>query len=361
MGNHRNTDLNNQLLLLGITVELNFVMNANKLGVQNGIAFYTDFRNASSLIYKVLSELGISCRIISKPSQKRYPDNIQMSICPITINSDEMHVHSYLSEQTHLPAVVISNIVPEYLQELSNLFPIMEDDLQALHLEDVNTMLKSFYSFARKNPKELCSFVTAARTSKIVSEHKHTSSFLLAMKAAAEIYRQFYRRSHSETETDVLFATLQNSINALDQCQDSFQCDSDLLPYIRKFLYDYISNNNDIIISSVDNIDGATFAALSSDNFLLYDTEWYYLPEVMLRTACQPLLDMYNFSCIKENLFENGALYTNSTASRNYTIKKVFVCSYGVSCRPRILKLKKSYFLSTKEFNLEEKEVTKCL
>lgn len=91
----------------------------------------------------------------------------------------------------------------------------------------------------------------------------------------------------------------------------------------------------------------------------MFDEEFYYIPEKILRKACESFRDSVSILSVKRALFDSGFLCCNDAKEGNYTVKKLLTNAYGCSFRPRFLKIKKEFFISGGSLGLEERR-KKC-
>ena len=94
---------------------------------------------------------------------------------------------------------------------------------------------------------------------------------------------------------------------------------------------------------------------------ILQDTDFYYVPEDLLKKACKSLLETISFLTIKKELCATGYLLKNEGSAENYTVKLLITNTAGFSCRPRFLKLKKELVESVRSLGFSKKGGELCI
>lgn len=253
-----------------------------------------------------------------------------------------------------VPAIVVPKAIPFCLQNSVNIIPLAElNPIKNTPYMQLN--VSKFTSYVRKNPEWICSMIKLFSSSSIYETNTSESSLVLAFKLAAYLFSSFFRLSNSEIETNVLLEQLLDLITDFENVMEYYSNDADVLFATRKLFKNFAFENNDILVADVNDIDGAVYEALTRDSAIIYDEKFYFVPEKLFKMACEPLASTISFLNIKRALHEENILARNENEASGFTIKKIIVSSYGIITRIRFLKIRKEFFFSVNEPNIEEK------
>ncbi|MDY5483395.1 MAG: hypothetical protein SPF91_04285, partial [Clostridium sp.] len=144
--------------------------------------------------------------------------------------------------------------------------------------------------------------------------------------------------------------TVLNMLIKRAECVD----DDGVFAIVRDLLEDYLSSSFLPVISSIDAIDDEMVKAMEENRALLFDDDFYYIPDQILKQACAPLLCERGFYSLKNQLVEEGVIIINKQENPNYTIKKQVRSQKGKIMRGRFLKLSREKFVAEGKLTLEE-------
>ncbi len=348
-------ELNEALLeLFAITIELHPVMQAYNLGIRGGTIFLLENIKEFDTIQNHLQKAGIKITKITNPASLETTTN---GLCVYNYNlyDKPQNILQFLNSKSRaIPSVVVLNAMPVCLQDASNVIPFSRIN-PGNHTGNKQMNAKQFIEYARLNPKWLCDTLKSFHSCKVYEENDSESSLIIALKTSAYLFANFYRLSNSESETNFLLQHLIDNIKYFEDVIDTYTTDVDILFAFRKIFKKYVNSNHEIIVADLDNINGMAYEALTKDFAIVYDEDYYFIPEFLLKKACEPLKTVVSFLNIKKMLYQENVLSTNTNEAGGYTVKKVIVSSYGIIVRPRFLKIRRDFFTSVSEPNVEEK------
>lgn len=125
----------------------------------------------------------------------------------------------------------------------------------------------------------------------------------------------------------------------------------DMKDEISDMFFQYLEDHPEIKISHANEVTSVGLNAIEACKAILYDTDFYYIPERLVKKICEPLLATKSLGTLKKQLAGEGIIERNSDG---YTVKKKFWTVYGNSDRMRAIKFKKEALLSREGLNLEE-------
>lgn len=107
----------------------------------------------------------------------------------------------------------------------------------------------------------------------------------------------------------------------------------------------YPDRHTEVSVCGKDGLEGRPRVQFENGKCILYDEQFYYLPDELMRDICRALTRYTGYIFIKDALYRDGILLCNSNMHRNYTVKKVFYDAFGRMFRKRVLILKKELFV----------------
>lgn len=90
------------------------------------------------------------------------------------------------------------------------------------------------------------------------------------------------------------------------------------------------------------------------DELLIYDSQFYYLSENLLREICESWLEGISFSNLRNVLTNAGIIVTEGRERRYYTVKLSIVTEYGGIIYPRVVKIPRNKIDRYGELSLYE-------
>ena len=175
------------------------------------------------------------------------------------------------------------------------------------------------------------------------------------MGTAAEIFCSYFREKHDETQTRELRVILHQAIKQSLELAECYAEDLENADFIKKAIESCVDRNDGIKIGKIDEVEGELAKALQEEEAILFDEEYYYISEKILRKACEFFQDSVSILSVKRALLDSGFLCCNDAKEGNYTVKKLLTNVYGYSFRPRFLKIRKEFFMSGSSLGLEER------
>lgn len=353
-----NLDTSDVLLLLGVSIELHPVLRAFNYEIRDGIIFFAAANEGNNQVLMQLEACGINVRKFTKPSEAENAHS-EILLKQLKTYDEPMKVLRFLDvEKRFIPALEVQDILPDFLQNGQNLFPLDEINFSKECTKKLCLELKNYIAYARENPDEICNLLRKLAKSKGDSGKTMSDSSLInSLKVSLILYSEYYRRTHSSADTQILAETLKRKIEVFEKIIDTYTNSCDVLGVVKKLLKQYMAEHIDIPVSNVNKIDGITFNALQNNRAVLYDQHSYFIPESLLKTVCEPIRNTKSFVSIKRDLHKNGILIANLTVGQGYTSKKVIACTYGFTDRPRFLEIKREFLVEPYELNIEERGV----
>lgn len=167
--------------------------------------------------------------------------------------------------------------------------------------------------------------------------------------AAAKVWEMVIRKKNDEEATKKWFdAYCQCAIDALNQMEDFCQT-CDISEIFRSIVVGYV-RENEVRFSEKRYIH-----AEYDEELVMYDENYYYFSEKLLKKICLPIAQTVAFTQIKKELREAGVLVCNDCKNQNFTVKIACYDKQNARIvRKRFLKIEKEAVVSEEGLTLEE-------
>lgn len=350
------TDNDATLLLISICAEVHPLMKDEDVALHGGMVIYTQDRRCADAFTKQFQKLRtIFCR-----TWKDVPpeDAILNYCCYFHIlrrNDDAEKVLDFLERDDAVTAIVAFGVLPEYLagDYVRNRIIINSAADIGLSTDEVSQIVQEFCEFVHTKPEWLLGELKKFKTSRRFAEVSD-SNLMTALFAAAASFTNYFREQHDEVETEQVECWLVQAIAHLQELLEENEDLDNLTAITRKAIENYIEEK-DVLICDVELVSGKAQEALDKGRAILYDRNFYFVPEEILRAACDKFLETSSLIKIKQRLREEGAIETNGQVSSNYTVKFQYTNVFGGQCRRRFLKFRRNFFETVDSLSLEER------
>lgn len=343
------------MILISVMAEIRPLLQNEALDFEQGFVLFAEDSAVCRKIQRFFNEAGAEqCKTVGRSGWK-IPNN-RIGFHQYSLYDKEKEIFEFLYSENFTPTVLINGMIPNFLKEGFNLF-IFEHGITQSSL-----MLHTFQEFCNdihENPDLLQRQIRLCRTSIFFKEDCEKPLYL-SLESAAEVFSDFYRESHDESETRQMRWFFHRAIVYHLELAECYAEDLETTDLIKKALENYIDENSWVQIGNVEEIDGELTKAVERDEAILFDKEFYYLPEKILRSACELFRNAVSILSVKKALLDSGFLHCNNAKEGNFTVKKLLTNVYGYSFRPRFLKIRKNFFMSGNSLGLEERR-EKCI
>lgn len=341
--------------------ELNYVFCAKGYGLDKGIVLVLDEKTSKAGFLKNLQDIcGAVMVSVPKRGCENTVRNYQLAVCEYNKYQKWENLNAFLDNKKFVPIIVTYGIVPDVLKDLAYIIEISAETSRSMETPEFREEIDAMIKFVRANPDVVVRELDLLRTSEIFKKRKNDSLLYTNLLAALSAYSAFYRSFHSDKETAAVKAEVECEIQKSVQRAEELAEECDSADAIRKVITYYFGKKDNFDIFGVDEVDEISLGKMRSGKAIIYDHEFYYIPEALFKRACGSLLTSVSHIQIKRTLRDEGFLMCNRTEDTNYTTKKVLVNRDGQSFRERVLKFKKEFFISREGLYLEERGNTVC-
>lgn len=343
------------MLLLNVMAEIQPFLSDVGLMLRHGAVLFIEDYKSCNKVEKKFEDMGaILCNKVG--SNKLEVPNYLLGLHIYSRADKEEAVEKFLSEKEFLPVLVTYGVIPDFIKNCMEVVPLYgkRGTLGPEILEE----FQFFRYFAHQNPDILQRELRLFLTSEIYQQSEEDSALNLALEATVAVFCCIYRNSHTERETEQRRTQLRRAILNFVNLATEFAEDFEIVDIVKKAVEKYLDETPDIFVCRCDDIGGEETEAIKKSEAILFDEHWYYIPEKILRQACEPMLAAVSFPFMKRKLCEAEILHSNDTANGNFTVKKLITNVFGYTFRERFLKIQRTFFAPMGGLALEERRGT---
>ena len=342
-----------QVSLLELAAHFQLLLKDAGLGIRQGIILQAENSETLGEFFDLAEQLG--ARVITGQRQMMlcYP-NDRMVLIHFQRIYKEGILEEFLARRDITPVVAISGMLPTSLRNCGEVVCIAvgkEDDNQKEEMDEY----KQFLDYAHEHPDIIYGWFKQFRTSLRYDQLKEVSRIRVSLETVAYALCGFFRKAHGEQEAKYRMLRLRKYVEWMCQAADNGQDDMDVVKDIQGCLFKFLDEHSEMWIGPIVQAGDRIKKATDAEAIMLYDSDFYFIPEKLLREACTPILNAVSFLRLKEALRETGCLVCNRTNIQNYTVKKLLWTTSGEVIRPRFLKMDKLMLDNTTQLTIEER------
>jgi len=293
-----------------------------------------------------------------KKSQK--PRNYEVGVLLIQKEHRQPEVESFLNEKDFLPVIVSGGILPDYLKTGRYLFRLSMQDVEIIRGNAFYEWMIAYQEYVRSNKDGICRKLEKLHSSMAWDEYYGDVSkrrLYELLLATVSIIADFIWDRFDEREASVYRSEGMEICRAWLNQMDDFSTGEDLAERVADCVTEYLDQNPSVLIRSIDHVDLETSKAISNDEALLYDAEFYYIPQSLFMKMCAPLLETVSTVELKQQMAAEGLL---KKTSEDYTSKKMFTNVAGSKTRIRVFWIFKECLILEDNLTLEDLYEEKC-
>lgn len=347
-----NTACYTLLCTLYIAGELNYPF-CKHCGYNTGCIIQTD--GASDPLMRALHTIGDVYPCGGPKERRTAYKNYYIAVYVFQKYSKTEDVVSFIQDDRHLSIVIIQGCVPEELRDIIPVFSLETEDLAPEQLEKTKCDIHAIKNFLRNNPREMQDTLKTFQTSSEYEAHHSESSIRLVFDLAAQMYRLWFRSHHDENVTLTRYHEFTDNLNDILAASESYDSCEDLTGKFWHLLTDYLDAHPEINICHRDEVDGATSQKIDAATAILFNADYYYIPEKLFKEICAPLGKCCGLNAIKNSLHRSGII---TCQNGSFTQKMAFTNSFGGSERHRFIFIIKNKVIPFGEPALEDRRTT---
>lgn len=267
---------------------------------------------------------------------------------------EESAVMDYLNQMDFLPILIVGGILPGYLKRWGYLFRLEARDVEFVKGEYFQRIYIGFREFVVSNIDYI---MKELRYFKVTENFQHSDvnpdfeTLFRTLLSVGYVWKLFLREKKTGKNSDYFWESYIQNYRQRVERMELFDGAYELSLSLSAVVFDYIGQYPDIVISSIDEVDGEVERAVGNGRAILYDDDFYFVQEPLFLKMCGPLLDCVSTLELKKALKDEGIL---ESLDGEYTVKKMYVNSYGARRRVRFIKLNRNALISEDAFTIEE-------
>lgn len=312
-----------------------------------GIILVTEDKEEAEKLFDFLSKSSYSIIATAVNEKKISANNFEFVIKKFNRYEKIQKIIAFMECKDFLPVLLVAGILPEELGEYDMVFRWNNFHY---NIEKLQKLEKNLYDFCVENTDYMIRRIKQFRTSKCMMKlrrmGKNRDSVIWAA-VIGEVWKEIFRKNDmSEEEAEHWFyGYLNSAIHALEESDRLRECfDSDLA--VRTCVLRALEQGEIVVHDIREN--------QNRENEILYNGDFYFISEQLLKKICAPLLETASFVQIKKELSSTGMLESNNVDG-NYTVK---VCCFnpdtGKTQRFRFLKIHKESLMTDEGLSLED-------
>lgn len=333
--------------------ELAFIrepMNYLGCGMGKGIILIADDDDDARTVKTRLVQYLAAVEIKFNSKKEKQPCNYQMGVYKYDRCDNEKRVLDFLETQEFLPVVIVGGLIPENLIGRGYAFRCIWSEQNSLNVEK---KYKLFSDFVKRNKDEILNLMSEIGKNEEMTDvetilsYKEIGRILVAL---VEIRKRIYEKSGmAKTEITKNREVFVKMISETLQIMDSYEWDYDISDFVKEcFIRQSKKGEIGISILNENKVEGTVV------NRILYDDDYYYVTDSVLRKICESYLQMVSLVQLKNEMYISGMLECDKGKDKCFTKKKVIWNPYGWSERIRFICIKKEVLMASDGMLLED-------
>ena len=340
------------LEMLGGLAFVQFLIRFYGYGLDKGIILLTDNDESAAFVRTKLKFYLEAVEMKLNKKNEDQPLNYQMGVHVYNKFDNERNLIDFLEESSFLPVVIVGGIIPECLIGKAYIFRCNPTERDFAETKTTNQALTEWIKEHLNETKNVIR-TTIKYPFGDRMEQSDDGKYRILL-ANIEIVRQLQTRlsihngSPKEEAVEKLKKIRISAFNAI-KTMEYYEGEYDIGDAIGPCFLKQIAKENVSFKCLEKNI-----ALDEIENKILYDDEYYYITEPILRKLCAPLLGSVSFLQLKHEMVRAGLVKCDGTGIQNFTKKKVIWCSDGHSERVRFVWMNKEPLMSEENLALED-------
>ncbi len=317
-------------------------MTYNGMKLDKGIVLVADDNETALLLEDMLIDRFGAVRVEFGRGRKRYPLNYQCGVRTYDVHDKEEKILELLRETSFLPIVIVGGIVPEFLFGRAYLFRCSASE-QESHAAAVA------YIKYTKIIKSNAAFVQNQILKRLDMKSEQIEDRYARIQNCIEVTNDLWRYVNSVNKMDEIEiraeydSYAENMLEAIKNMGEFEEC-CGVCDSVRRCVMEFVTQRK-CSISRIEQVEKY------SSNCILYDEDFYYIPERLLKSMCERILHTVSFLQLKKEMYSDGMIECRKTEHGNFTEKKM-ISSIGE--RKRFIKIARTYLLDDTGMGLEK-------
>lgn len=267
--------------------------------------------------------------------KEKQPCNYQMGVYKYDRLDNEKRVLDFLKIQEFLPVVIVGGLLPENLSGRGYAFRCVSEEQNFLA---AGKKYKMFSDFVKCNKDEMLNLMSKIGKNKDKTEnilrYKEIGRILVAVVETKK--RIHEKKGKAEAEINKMRDGFMEVISESLRVMDWYECGYDVSDFVKECFIRH-AKKGEIRMSILDQ----NKIESTSVNQILYDDDYYYVTDPVLRKICESYLQTVSLVQLKNEMYFSGMLECDKGRDRCFTKKKVIWSPYGWAERVRFICIRK--------------------
>lgn len=333
---------------------LRYVLDVYGFKLDMGLVLVADDIRSAVQFAKFFSASTDAVMLAKIGRRIKEPENYRAGVHLFKSKDDEETIMDFLTQENFLPVVVIGGVVPAFLKSYSYILRINGSDLEDIRDRLFADEYFDFRNFVVDRLELIQTSLGRLKSSRAIEEYDGDPEFRMlyeAITAVGAIWRIFVRERKNEQETDAFWYGYLNYTRTQILKIPEFDGAYELAQTVSREIWKYVAEHPEIEIGSIDMVDGRLESAIQNETAILYDMNFYFLSEKLVRNSCIALMDTLSSVELKRRMRDEGII---CCANEEYTIKKCYTNVYGIQQRKRFLRFNREFLFSEDGMQLED-------
>lgn len=311
--------------------------------LDKGIALIADDDEMASLLEMTLCEGFDAVRIEFGRGKNVQPLNYQCGVKVYDLHDKEEKILEFLRETSFLPVVIVGGIVPKFMVQKAYLFRC---SASVGEVQFVAELYAQFREWFMKNPQNVQEIIESVKKEKIGQVKNGMEGYISIQKCVVvtcflwDVTMAILGIPEDERKKEAENYLL-NMIRAINNMEEYGE-DCDVYDAVRLCIRDSVMKEKYCVVD-------VKCVQVYNPNTILYDDDYYYIPDKMLQHMCEGILRCVSFLQLKKEMADIGMIKCGE-GTKNYTVKKMISLSRE---RKRFIKIPKDYLLDDTGLGLE--------
>lgn len=316
-------------------------MSYNRINLDKGIVLIADDNENAMWLEDMFVEKFGAVHVKFGRGKKTHPLNYQCGVKTYDIYDKEEKIVEFLEEDSFLPVVIVGGVVPEFLIGRAYLFRCRAS------VNDFKRVAAAYIQYQKfvKNDTELVQkIILRKKNADIIQNEERYVKVQRCMEITNDLWKHVndaigIKEIEVRKEYD---SYMKNAIEAISN-MDEFEEGCDVCGAVRNCVIDFVMQGK-CLVQNIKHVEKYDL------NCILYDEDFYYVPEQLLKIMCRSMLHTVSFLQLKQEMYADGMIECGKGLNSNYTIKKMISLSGE---RKRFIKIPRTYLLDEESMGLE--------
>lgn len=342
--------INNELKMISGLAFARVILKDEKLDIDQGIIVLLDSKSQARIFGRIFEE-NYDGKTINWIKRRDGILNFEAGIYHLNGNENEDVVADFMAEKSFLPIITVGGILPYYMRENSYVVRVHELESMEVFEQEYKKFRKYVIDNVDYIRKQIDRYYKRLPEVLYFDRKSEYYTVFKAIMAVGFIWYIFYRKTNTEEGAEQFWEQYKRYsyklVSEFREYQDCYEIETEFT----ELTWNYLKLHSNIQVCPVEDVSIEVLESMRKNMVILYDSDFYYFPEKLVKSICAPMLETISVGELKVLLKDKGIIHCNDDG---YTIKKRFWTSSGSCNRMRAMKMKKEMLMSAEGLLLEE-------